>query len=51
MMYHILCIIIMLVFLYNYKILRREFAEETYYTNGEAELLLKLYKRYTARSF
>ena len=32
--------------IYNYKILRREFAEETYYTNGEAELLLKLYKRY-----
>lgn len=32
--------------IYNYTILRREFSEETYYTSGEAELLLKLYKRY-----
>lgn len=32
--------------IYNYKILRREFAENTFYTNGEAELLLNLYKRY-----
>lgn len=32
--------------IYNYKILRREFIENTFYTNGEAELLLNLYKRY-----
>jgi len=32
--------------IYNYKILRREFTENTFYTKGEAELLLNLYKRY-----
>lgn len=32
--------------IYNYKTLRKEFDENSFWTNGEVELLLKLYKRY-----